>query len=176
MTETRSITILWGKCLPSCRVRVEMAMAQRQGFTCRWRVAAKHVWPPAAPAATADDSNHLPPDLLHISLRSRSQVKSEWTKGCWSIVQHLCKDTCVCRHKHLGSTQSAEGVKILHTKTNSSIKMAQRRRHTEEEKVLFSYTITVKKIQSTRPSHSLFIAARLFFLPFFSLFFLNSHL
>lgn len=48
--------------------------------------------------------------------------------------------TSVQRHdpsairKHLGSTGSAMEVKILHKQTNvnSSIEMAQRRRHTEE--------------------------------------------
>lgn len=80
--------------------------------------------------------------------------------------------TSVQRHdpsaigKHLGSTRSAVEVKILHKQTNvnSSIEMAQRRRHTED-KTLFFFHINEhgkkkKKSPKTRPVDDFFIAAR----------------
>lgn len=108
--------------------------------------------------------------MLHRALcpsKMACKCESERERECPKTISndhrsHKCFvliTTSVQRHvpsairKHLGSTRSAVEVKILHTQTkvNSSIEMAQRRRHTE---VLFFFSHInehCKKFKNTPP-------------------------
>lgn len=81
----------------------------------------------------------LPKWRVNVRVKERNVIKQY--QIVISVMSALSSSaTSVQRHvqsairKHLGSTRSAVEVKILHTQTNvnSSIEMAQRRRHTEE--------------------------------------------